>query len=188
MNLANGWNKRRCPLTSANNPRKDLRTELNLFDELIRMRDEQREKVKDAVWLIKGNQLPWEINRHGKMQWYLHPSLDDVVTRTVMFYRQEIPGGSKSGRQKGGGSIVFYVLKGRGYTIVDGIRHPWKAGDVINLPIKEEGIVYQHFNADATEPVLLAGCEPNLTDALGVDKGCGFEELEDCPEYKALKG
>ncbi len=186
MNSANGRNRRRCPLTS-NNQRKDLRAELNLFDELLKMRDAQREMAKGAVWLVRGANLPWEINRLGKMQWYLHPSLTDVVCRTVMFYRQEIPPGSKSGRLKCGGSVVYYVLKGKGYTIVDGIKHQWKAGDVINLPIKEEGIVFQHFNSDSNELVLLAGCEPNLTDPLGVDKGCGFEVLEDCPEYKAQK-
>ncbi len=128
--------------------------------------------------------MPWEINRHGKMQWYLHPSLVDRALRTVMFYRHEIPGGSRSGRQLCQGSIIFYVLKGRGYTTVDGVRHAWKAGDIINLPIREEGVIYQHFNLDPVEPALLAACEPNLVDVLGVDKGCGFEELESAPEFR----
>jgi gentisate 1,2-dioxygenase len=118
------------------------------------------------------------------MQWYLHPALHDTLLRTLMFYRQEIPPGSRSGKQKCQGSLLFYVQEGRGYTILDGARHPWEAGDLINLPIREEGVVYQHFNVDPDQRVLLVACEPNLVDALGVDKGSGFEQLEPAPEYR----
>jgi gentisate 1,2-dioxygenase len=118
------------------------------------------------------------------MRWYMHPALDDVALRTLLLYEQEIPPGSCSGRQKCQGSIVFYVKEGRGYTILDQQRYAWKAGDVINLPIRLEGITYQHFNADPDKPARLVGAEPNLVDALGVDKGISFEELEPAPEYK----
>lgn len=118
------------------------------------------------------------------MRWYLHPAIEDVALRTLLFYHQEIPPGSRSGRQKCQGSIIFHVLEGQGYTVLDGIKHPWRAGDVINLPLREEGVVYQHFNTDPDQRVLLIGCEPNLVDALGVDKGSGFEELEPAPEYR----
>jgi gentisate 1,2-dioxygenase len=119
------------------------------------------------------------------MRWYMHPLLDDVALRTLLLYMQEIPPGSRSGRQKCQGSIVFYVLEGRGYTVLDSTRYAWKAGDMINLPIRLEGITYQHFNADPERRAVLVGAEPNLVDALGVDKGSGFEELEPAPEYRA---
>ena len=119
------------------------------------------------------------------MQYYLHPVLPNAVLRTLIFYKQEIPPGSRSGRQQCQGSIIFYVLAGRGHTIVNGTRHRWAAGDMINLPILEEGIVYQHFNDDREAPVVMIGCEPNLVDVLGVDKGAGFEELDPAPEYTA---
>ena len=95
--------------------------------------------------------------------------------------------GSRSGRQQCQGNVVFYVEDGRGYTIVDGTTHKWRKGDVVNLPIKEEGVVYQHFNADSKAPAVLVGCEPNFMDALGVDRGSGFEELEAAPEWQALQ-
>ncbi|MBI4322274.1 MAG: hypothetical protein HY675_27590 [Chloroflexi bacterium] len=161
--------------------------EKNFFDELLRIRDEQRKKKEQAIWLIKGKELPWEINHHGKMQWYLHPSIEDVSLRTLMFYKQEIPAGSKSGRQKCQGGVIFHILEGKGFTILDGIKHPWNAGDVLNLPLREEGCVYQHFNTDPEKPVVMVACEPNLIDVLGVDKGSGFEELEDSPEYRKLQ-
>jgi gentisate 1,2-dioxygenase len=101
-----------------------------------------------------------------------------------MFYMQEIPPGSRSGRQQCQGNVVMHVLEGHGYTTIDGVPHSWVAGDVINLPVREEGIIYQHFNGDRERRALLVVCEPNLTDAIGVDKGCGFEELEPAPEYR----
>ncbi|HLQ36004.1 MAG TPA: cupin domain-containing protein [Chloroflexota bacterium] len=155
---------------------------MDLFEELLRIRDQQREAQKQSIWLIKGKDLPWELNRHGKMRWYLHPSLANIALRTLMFHEQQIPPGSRSGRQKCPGGKVFYVLEGKGHTVVDGVRHDWKAGDLINLPVREEGLIYQHFNGDPNESVRLIGCEPNLVDALSVDRGCGFEELELAPE------
>jgi mannose-6-phosphate isomerase-like protein (cupin superfamily) len=42
-------------------------------------------------------------------------------------------------------SAVFYILNGEGYDVHDGVKHPWKAGDVC---IVENMCVHQHFNAD----------------------------------------
>jgi hypothetical protein len=158
---------------------------INLFDELLRLRDAQRAQAPKQAWLVSGDDLPYEINRHGKMKWYLHPAMQDVALRTILFYEQEIPPGSRSGRQKCQGNIVFLVLEGQGFTVVNGVRHSWKADDVIVLPVREEGLTYQHFNTDEKKPARLVGCEPNLVDVLGVDRGSGFEELETAPEYKA---
>ena len=44
-----------------------------------------------AAWLIRGRDVPWELNQHGKMQWYLHPLIEDACLKTLIFYRQEIP-------------------------------------------------------------------------------------------------
>ena len=180
------------PSQQSGNPEEPSRAERlrekNLFEELIRIRDDQREKAKNAVWKIKGKDLPWEINRHGKMQWYMHPCIEDVALQSQFFFSQEIAPGSKSGRQQCQGNIVFYVIEGSGFTIVDGIKHPWTANDVINLPIREEGLTYQHFNTDPEKRVLMVGSEPNLIGPLGVDKGSGFEELEPCPEWLKEQG
>ena len=171
----------------ASGPRAERLRGRNLLDELFRIRDAQREQQKTAIWLVKGQEVPWEINQQGKMRWYLHPSIEDVCLRTHLLYVQEIPPGSRSGRQRCQGGTIFYVVEGRGYTLLDGTKHAWEAEDVICLPIPEEGVTFQHFNASATERVLLIACEPNLIDALGVDKGSGFEQLEDCPEYTAAQ-
>ena len=53
-----------------------------------------------------------------------------------MFFQQEIPPGSRSGRLKFQGGQVIMILEGRGYTLVDGVKHTWEAGDVLNLPLR----------------------------------------------------
>jgi hypothetical protein len=47
---------------------------------------------------------------------------------------------------------------------------------------RTSGIVLQHVNGDPNKPALLAFVEPNTSDALGIDRGCGFEQIEDAPE------
>ncbi len=159
------------------NERGEQLAQRNLFAELLALRDKQREERQGAVWLVKGDTLPWEQNPLGKMRWYLHPMLDDTAVRTLTFAVQEIAPGGRSGRLQFQGGQVIYVWQGRGHTLLDGVRHPWEAGDVINLPLRTEGITVQHFN-DGDEPVRLVCAEANLVHALGVDRGVGYEVLE----------
>lgn len=156
---------------------------VNLFNRLIQMRDQIRSRKRMATWLIRGEDLPWELNLHGKMQWYLHPSIAYSVLQTFLFYRQEISVGSRSGLQRHGGEVVFFILRGEGYTEVDGVRYNWRAEDVMTLPVRPQGVIYRHVNT-GSEPVLLIGVEPNMVHTFGVDRHVDFEELQPCPESR----
>jgi gentisate 1,2-dioxygenase len=162
----------------------DQQANINLFDRLVQLRDIQRQRLENSTFLIRGDELPWEINAHGKMQWYLHPCIAYAAVQTQIFYRQEIPVGSRSGVQKNGGDVVFYMLEGEGYTELNGTRHQWKAGDVMTLPTYPEGVIFRHVNTGAI-PVRLICMERNLVHTTGVDRQSGFEELQPCPEYRA---
>jgi gentisate 1,2-dioxygenase len=154
------------------------------LEELFQKRDEQRERMKNAVAVVKFKELPWEINRQGKMRWYLHPSIKNTAIQSLIVFQQEIPPGSRSGKQHHQGGRIHYIIEGKGYTVIDGKRYDWEAGDAVVLPVKPDGVDFQHFNADPANPVRFIAAEPNFTDPLGVDMGAGFEQLEDCPEYK----
>jgi gentisate 1,2-dioxygenase len=104
-----------------------------------------------------------------------------LATRTLLFYIQELPPRGRSGLQLHQGGRVHYVWEGRGYTIVDGIRHHWETGDIIMLPIKPEGTTHQHVNVEPERPARLLVAEPNFVDSLGVDLGAGFEQVADAP-------
>lgn len=156
----------------------------NFWNELLAMRDRQREQRKSGLQVIRGASLPQEINRQGLMRWYLHPAITDTILNTHMFFEQEIPPGSRSGRLKFQGEQVMFILEGKGYTLIDGVKHHWAAGDVVNLPLRKQGIVIQHFNEDPNLPAKFVAAEPNLFACTSVDRGSGFEQIEDAPEYR----
>ena len=155
----------------------------SLYAELIRLRDQDRKQRTRGLTVVKGSLLSWEKNPQGIMKWYLHPSKEDTAIQSLLIFLQEIPPGSRSGIQKYQGGMVIYILEGRGYTNIDGEKHEWEAGDVVQLPLRPKGIVYQHVNTDPENPVRFIACEPNYVHALGVDRGSGFEQILPSPDY-----
>ena len=119
------------------------------------------------------------------MRWYMHPDIDDTILKTLMFLVQEIPPGSRSGRLMFQGGQVMFVIEGRGHTLIDGVKYAWEARDVVNLPLKRDGIVVQHFNDDPDNPARFIAAEPNWFACTSVDRGSGFEQLENSPDYRA---
>ncbi len=156
----------------------------NYWNELMGLRDRQREARKTAVQVVRLSELPLETNPQGLMRWYLHPAITDTILSTLAIYRQELPPGSRSGRLKFQGGQVMFIVAGRGHTTLDGVKHAWEAGDVLNLPTRRDGIIVQHFNDDPAAPAAFLAVEPNLFAATSVDRGCGFELMEPSPDYQ----
>jgi len=159
----------------------------NYWEELLKMRDEQRVQLKGALQVVRGDELPQEVNAQGLMRWYLHPAIKDTVLQTFIFFEQEIPPGSRTGRMRFQGGQVIIILEGSGYTMLDGVKHSWSKDDVLNLPIRGPGIVVQHFNTDPKKLAKFVAVEPNWFACTTVDRGSGFEQLEDAPEYQKAK-
>jgi gentisate 1,2-dioxygenase len=155
-----------------------------LYDKLIEWRDTDRDRKRNGLIIVKGNELPLENNPQGLMQWYMHPAMNHVSMNSMLVFVQEIPPNSSSGKQKTPGGINIYIWQGRGHTILDGIRYEWKAEDVVQIPSRPEGALVQHFNTDPEETVKLLVVEANLIDALGVDRGAGFEQLQVAPTFR----
>ncbi|MPZ13259.1 MAG: cupin domain-containing protein [Chloroflexi bacterium] len=65
-------------------------------------------------------------------------------TQLSMVMFQIAPGGWQS-KHRHGGEAVLYCVDGRGYSIVDGERHDWEAGDAV---LVSKWCWHQHFNAD----------------------------------------
>jgi len=154
---------------------------MTLLDQLFELRDKQREVVANGLKVVRGKDRPVERNRNGLVKWYMHPMLNDTCSNALIVYTHEIPPRSRSGKQKLQGGILVYVLEGEGYTMLDNDKHEWFRGDMVNIPQRDKGITVQHFNS-SDYPVRLLSVQPNLIDCLGVDRGAGFEQLEDAPE------
>ena len=157
---------------------------VNYWEELFTLRDRDRTNKKDAIKTIIGDDLLWELNRQGFMRWYLHPVMEDKVINPFIFYVQNIPPGSRSGRVQTQGSQVFYIWEGKGYTTMNGVKHIWEAGACVLIPLLPRGTIFQHFNTDQEKDALLISVEANTAGALGMDRGSGFEQLENCPEFE----
>ena len=67
--------------------------------------------------------------------------------------------------------------------MMDCARYDWGAEDLLILPIRPEGVTYQHFNDDPSAPAFLFACEPNLAFIFDLDRGSSFEELQEAPEF-----
>ena len=156
----------------------------DFITKLLKQRDAERKSLKGAPMSIHGDELPLENNPMGLYKWFLNPFMKDIATRALLVWIQEIPPKSRSGKQKTQGGQVNVVLEGRGYTMINGVRHDWEDNDAIFLPLLPDGVVHQHFNLDSERTAKLLCVEPNLFDPLGVDKGSGFEQMEDSPDYK----
>src|SRR5262249_6295292 len=164
--------------------RKSKLAELNHWEELLKLRDRQREQFRDGIQVIKEAELPLEVSRQGLMRWHLPPSIKDTCLSVLLFYQQEIPPGSRSGRLKFQGGQIMMITEGQGNTMIDGVKHPWKKGDVLNLPLRADGIIVQHFNSDPNNPAKFDATEPNCLYVVSLDRGCGFEQLQAKPQYR----
>lgn len=155
----------------------------NLLDALIELRDRYRRQAERGIKIVRGDDLPWEVNRQGKMRWYLHPAKDDTAIRSLVVYMQEIEPGGRSGKQASPGGIVHYMLDGKGYVVVNGKTHSWVKGDCVGLPILSRPVEYQFFNTDKKRAARFIAATPNLFEVLGVDMGTRFEQLEPASRY-----
>jgi hypothetical protein len=154
-----------------------------LYDLTFEEARRERERRANAQNLIGRDDCPPEINRMGIMRWYLHPGLETPSTRALYFHELEIPQGSNSGKLFCQGGILHFVILGSGYTEVDGRAHEWEEEDAIVIPIKENGVTYQHFNT-GVGPARLLVCWANLDSAISAEGGVAMEVLEPCPEYQ----
>ena len=165
------------------NAEREKYEEYTLYSEWIALRDRQRVMRSRGSSVIKGSDMPWESNPQGIMRWYLHPALTHGCHRALILFVQQISPGGHSGKQHCQGGVVHFVWKGKGKTIINGTPYEWSSGDVVQLPILPEGVVFQHFNEDPNAEALLVTALPNLSDPLGIDRGAGFFQLEACPDY-----
>ncbi|MGH2383450.1 MAG: cupin domain-containing protein [Candidatus Limnocylindria bacterium] len=88
----------------------------------------------------------WELGPMGRMYRYFHEGLhDDTALSNWWVFKQDIRVHSGAHRHQGG--LIIYVIEGSGYTIIDGVKEEWEAGDLLLLPLKPGGVEHQHFNA-----------------------------------------
>jgi len=120
----------------------------------VRFWEKQRERSLHGAVVIKGDECPWQKSKMGVSKCYLSPyAYPDTPVQTFYVFEQKQY--THSGKHIHQGGVVLFVLEGRGYTVIDGLRHDWEAGDLIILPIQPGGVEHQQFNADPENPCRL---------------------------------
>ncbi len=102
--------------------------------------------------LIREEDREWEQSKQGRIKWYLHPTFQNSnhALRDWSIFKHDIR--KHSGKHRHQGGLVIFCLEGKGYSIVDGVRHDWEKGDLLLLPCKPGGVEHQHFNLEDGKP------------------------------------
>lgn len=126
------------------------RPEVNFYEAIMQRLKDRREIARTGRIVLKRSDFVWQQSRQGKIGYYLTEEIEDAALRDWRIFAHEIH--THSGRHTHQGGIMLYVTKGRGYTVVNGRKEYWKAGDLLLLPIVPGGVEHQHWNEDPDHP------------------------------------
>src|SRR5262245_13987428 len=118
----------------------------NTYEAVYQYLVDLRERSFKGAIVIDGESRPWEPSRQGVYRFFQMRETDNGTTalRNWDIFISNVR--KHSGRHVHQGGLVIFVLEGEGYSIVDGERVDWEAGDLILLPTKPDGVEHQHFN------------------------------------------
>ncbi|MBI2989507.1 MAG: cupin domain-containing protein [Deltaproteobacteria bacterium] len=148
------------------------------YDHYLKLLAQENEELRTAPHVIKGNEIPWENTRQGRIKFLMGPGRPDsfVGKWTWDLFLQEIPPGSRSGKHLHMSEELHLILEGRGYDVQDGVRYDWKKDDLVCIPV---GTVHQHFNTDSEKPAKFISVQPRYWAAFGFG---GILQIEEAPE------
>ena len=101
---------------------------------------------------------------------YINPSTGKDANGRIGARMQKLPGQFKGKAHRHTHSSVYHVHKGRGYTIINGERFDWEAGDFFVVPV---WAWHEHVNTSDTEEAFLFS-----TNDLPIMELFGFEREE----------
>jgi len=105
---------------------------------------------------------------------YTHPQTGGPALPTMACYIQLIRAGEKLQAKRETGSAVYYVERGQGETIIDGVRFVWGKGDVLVMP---PWAVREHHNTSTSEDAILFSIsDAPVLEKLGLYRSAPYEE------------
>lgn len=116
------------------------------YNEPTRRAQLQTEAARTGKKLLKGKERPFTLSRMAIHKVYSRDWTQGLTNNNWNLFIHEVR--THSGKHRHQGGLTLFVLKGKGYTVVDGRRYDWNEGDLICLPVKKDGVEHQHFNID----------------------------------------
>ncbi len=163
--------------------KREPEPEETLYDQSYRLINEAAETREQGKVIIKGKDIPFQQSRQALLRFLLHPKdWHNVAVPYWYIFINHIK--VHSGKHVHQGGLALYVLEGKGYTVVDGVKYNWKEDDLILLPIKPGGVEHQHFNEDLRQPCewIAFGFNPMMEAAAH-----RMEQKEEHPDWAKTK-
>jgi gentisate 1,2-dioxygenase len=105
---------------------------------------------------------------------YTHPQSGGPVLPTMACLIQMIRPGEHLRAQRHTGSAVYYVERGEGETIIDGVRFLWGKGDILVVP---PWALHEHANRSRSEDAILFSIQDTpVLEKLGLHRSEAYEE------------
>lgn len=161
-----------------NRTRKALAGAQDIYDLRLKKQAEALESRRRGRKVVKGKYTPWQQGRQGVLKWYVSREIENVALNTMNVFCNEIR--THGGKHVHAGGTNIFVLKGKGYSVVEGVRHDWEAGDLIMLPVMPGGVEHQHFNLEDKPSKWVALLSVHFHEVLGE----GIKQKETHPEWK----
>jgi quercetin dioxygenase-like cupin family protein len=153
---------------------------LKMRMEHIRFGKEELERRRKSPVYIPAEHVAAQLKEHYHV-YIVDPRLG-FNQRTFRFwinYRSLGEEMEYSGKQLGHRHTVeaiIYIHQGHGYSVIDGIKYPWKAGDLICVPVFAW---HRHHNESNEDLIYFAA----TTGPLSMATGIALYEEENYPEY-----
>lgn len=163
--------------------RREPEPEETAYDKQRRYDNEKLHRKASGKVIVKGKEIPWEQGRQGLIRFYVwDDNWNQMGTPYWRLFINNVK--THSGKHVHQGGLVIYVLEGKGYSTVDGVRYDWEEGDLIVLPIKPDGVEHQHFNLRPGQGCYwLAFIYMPMQEQAGVE----FTQVEDHPDWMSKK-
>ena len=129
-------------------------SEQELYVSVMKQQKADIQRAIKGKRVVKAKEHPFQQDQQGIRRTYVHIDLTENCLNYLHMFAHKI--GTRSGRHVHQGGLTIFVVKGKGYSMVDGVRHDWEAGDLVMLPIKKGGVDHQHFNLSKEPSVWLA--------------------------------
>lgn len=146
------------------------------------LRDELHEaKVQThGAKIVKfAKDMEWSPNKAGRSA-IMVSGFEGFAVKTMHSFVSEIKPGGNYGPHRHSSEAIMYCISGEAYTVIDGVRYDWKAGDCLMVPSLSW---HQHFNASDTEVMRYYA-----TSNWPMTVSAGLGNLEDHKLFDSLEG
>lgn len=156
----------------------------SFYDDWLKYWDEEQEERRKAKIYLNEEDLEWVRTKQDWRAALLCAREIGFITSGVAML-SEIPRGWHTGKHSHGEEAI-YIVQGKGFSVVDGLRYDWETGSCLFMPYRS---VHQHFNLGEETVRYFSAMALPLERFAGVAKIVQYEEAGETAmgELEAIK-